>query len=107
MPSSFSLKGEPMKKLLIILMLLGITIYYDAELEIGWVWINKDVDNCTIIVQSSINLVTTYDSAGNSHKMTFDVFAKAFGEELLGVIKRSQIVIHRKPTVKEQPKITY
>jgi len=69
-----------MKILALILLLLGITIIFNAETNEGFVYINRSGSDATYILQPSLNRVTVFDSDGNSNTMTYIFFLKIFKE---------------------------
>lgn len=95
-----------MKKFVLLVALLGVTIFYDIDLEVGFVWVNASTENATILAQSHLNVVTVYDEKGSVRKMTFGEFLKGWGKQLYDRMDSSPIIIHRRPTTVE-PKITY
>ena len=95
-----------MKKLLIGLLLLGITIFYDVNNEIGWVWVNSSVENATILAYPKTNLVLWYSSSRSVYQQTWEEFLKESGGGILKSLKSSGIIIHRM-NLKEAPKIIY
>jgi hypothetical protein len=95
-----------MKKILIVLLLFGITIFYDVDNEIGWVWVNASVENGTILAYPKTNQVLWYSSSRLVYQQTWDEFLKESGGGILKSLKNSGIIIHRK-NLKEGPKIIY
>ena len=95
-----------MKKMLIILILLGITIYYDVDRQTGGIFINSAVEDCTILAYPNSNRVVWYDSGGIILTMTYDKFQKDHGSQLLKNVIGSMVIIQR-IDLKESPKIVY
>ena len=95
-----------MKKLLILLILLGITIYYDVDNQGGWVWVNASTNDCTILAYPKTNRVVWYSSTKMVFVQTYVEFVKENGTGLIENLKESPIIIHRNDP-KESPKIVY
>ena len=76
-----------MKKLLVLAALLGITFYYNVDLEFGWAWINSSLEHYTVVEQSSVNTVTIYRSDGWHLKMTLEDYIQMEGKKTLKAIK--------------------
>lgn len=83
----------------------GVTIYYDVDKELGWVWINLSTEDCTILCYSKTNRVVWYSSGRRVFTQTYDEFLTEQGNKVLENLRESPIIIHRvNPT---KPEIIY
>lgn len=93
--------------LLTVLILIGITFYYDVEAQGGFAWVNNSTENCTILSYPKLNLVIWYSSDGKVYKETFTEFARTAGENILENAKTAPILILPRPKSLNAPRIKY
>jgi len=96
-----------MKKILAVLtVIIGLTIFYNAETSKGLIYVNTSPYDSTLLIYPSLNKVTVYSSDGPVINTTCDVVNNMIEEwkNLKGSMKFKAIII---PSGKEAPKIEY
>jgi hypothetical protein len=96
-----------MRKMIVLLLLLGITIYFNAESGQGFVFVNATKINTTIIIRPLADSALMYGDDGYVGIMTYKRFLEVAGDLPLKCAQEAQSAIVPIPPPKEAPKIFY